>query len=394
MMRYLTADCILPISSPPIPDGVVVLDKEGVIQKVGRKNDFSSVDLEYYKGVLVPGFINTHCHLELSHMQGVCPTGTRLIQFITNVVKLREYDKEVILHHIKEKDENMWAAGIQAVGDISNKLDTAAQKERSPISYYTFVECFDLMQAFMTQETVENYRAVFTGQASGNGNKKSFVPHAPYSVTPGLFDFLNKANPANVTVSIHNTETRDENLLFQDGSGGFKNFYESLGLSLEQFTPTGLNSIAYTLEHLQPKKRNIFVHNTLTTAADIVKTEAWSESVYWATCPNANLYIENRLPNYKLFLDAEAKVTIGTDSIMSNWQLDIWEEIKTIKKMQSYVPLTDLLQWATINGAEALGYAQRMGSLEIGKQPGVVHVDMSWRGEDTDIATSRSKRVV
>jgi len=393
-MKYFTADYVLPITSAPIKEGVIVLDETGVIHKLGVRSDFKSSDLQVFKGILVPGFINTHCHLELSHMQGVCPTGTKLIQFITNVVQLREYDQEIIQQHIKEKDEAMWTAGIQAVGDISNKLDTTEQKAKSPISYYTFVECFDMMQPKMTEGTIENYRAVFAGQARGEGNKKSFVPHAPYSVTPELFDFLNRANSDKATISIHNTETADENQLFQDGSGGFKSFYESLGISLDHFQPTGTNSIDYALKHMTPKRRNLFVHNTLTTSEDISKTHTWSDETYWATCPNANLYIENSLPNYRLFLDADAKMTIGTDSIMSNWQLDIWEEIKTINKMQSYVPLTDLLQWATINGAEALGYARTMGSFEIGKQPGIVNVELDWRGEETDITSTRSRRII
>ncbi len=392
-MRYLTADYILPISAEPIANGVIVIDEEQTIQAIGTKEEYPNVDLEYHRGILLPGFINTHCHLELSHMQGVCPTGTKLIPFITTVVQLREYEQDVILHHIRAQDEAMWAAGIQAVGDISNKVDTAAQKSTSPISYYTFVECFDMMQPALTVGTIENYRAVFAGQARGGGNKKSFVPHAPYSVTPELFDFLNRANPDHSTISIHNTETQDENQLFQDGSGGFKSFYESLGMSLEQFEPTGTNSIAYVLKNMTPKKRNLFVHNTLTTAEDIEKAHSWSDNTYWATCPNANLYIENRLPNYKLFLDAGAKMTVGTDSIMSNWQLDIWEELKTIQKMQSYVPLSDLLSWATVNGAEALGYHKSMGSLEVGKQPGIVHVDLEWKGEDTTLAGTSASRV-
>jgi len=392
-MQYYTADYILPISAPPIKNGVIVIDAEGVIRKVGTRDDFPSADLQHYKGILLPGLINTHCHLELSHMQGACPTGTKLIQFITNVVQLREYEQEVILQHIKEKDEAMWAAGIQAVGDISNKVDTAQQKALSPISYYTFVECFDMMQPEMTVGTIENYREVFTAQARGEGNKKSFVPHAPYSVTKELFYFLNKANPDKATISIHNTETADENLLFQDGSGGFAEFYKNLGMSLDHFRAPGTNSIEYVLENWTPKRRNIFVHNTLTSAEDITRAHNWSDTVYWATCPNANMYIENNLPNYKLFLAADAKMTIGTDSIMSNWQLDVWEELKTIKKMQSYVPLHSLLQWATINGAEALGYASTMGSLEVGKRPGIVSVDVEWLGEETILSGSAARRI-
>ncbi|MEY4906115.1 MAG: hypothetical protein RLZZ292_3930, partial [Bacteroidota bacterium] len=91
----------------------------------------------------------------------------------------------------------------------------------------------------------------------------------------------------------------------------------------------------------------------------------------WATCANANLYIENRLPNYQLFLDADARMTIGTDSLTSNWQLSVLEELKTIQRFQSYVPTETLLRWATLHGAQALGFDQDLGSLEIGKTPGV-----------------------
>ena len=393
-MKYYSADYILPIVSEPIANGVIILDDNGLIQDIKTRDELPSADVEHFTGVIMPGMVNTHCHLELSHMKGICPTGTKLIPFIQTVVQQREFEEEIILEHIEKQDRYMWETGIQAVGDISNKADTAVQKSRSPISYYTFVEMFDMMQPFMTEETIENNRAVFTAQAGDNGNKKSFVPHAPYSVTPALFDFINKANPDSRTISIHNSETLDELQMFQDGSGGFKGFFKGFGLTLDHFDPIGKGSIYYVLAHMDPKKRNLFVHNTLTTADDITAAVEWSKNTYWASCPNANLYIENKLPYYRTFMDADAKMTLGTDSIMSNWQLSIWEEIKTIKRMQSYVPLTELLQWATINGAEALGYHKTMGSLEVGKSPGIVHVDVHWQGDDTDISQSVSKRVV
>ena len=144
------------------------------------------------------------------------------------------------------------------------------------------------------------------------------------------------------------------------------------GISLEAFEATGLTSIHYALAHLNPANRTLFVHNTLTTRADIQAAQDWSEHVYWTTCPNANLYIENRLPNYQLFLDAGARVTIGTDSLTSNWQLSVLEEMKTIARYQSYVPVETLLRWATLNGAQALGFDDTLGSLEPGKTPGVL----------------------
>ena len=133
---------------------------------------------------------------------------------------------------------------------------------------------------------------------------------------------------------------------------------------------------------MNPANRTIFVHNTLSTRDDIEAAHAWGSQVFWATCPNANLYIENRLPNYQLFLDTQARVTIGTDSLTSNWQLSILDELKTIARYQSYVPFDMLLRWATLNGAQALGFDDTLGSLELGKTPGVLlleHIAPDWK---------------
>lgn len=393
-MRYISADFIIPISSNIINGGIVQVDKTGTIIKVGEKKDFPLVDIEYFPGIIIPGFINTHCHLELSHMKGLCSTGTTLIPFITDVVKHRDFDQEIILAKISEEDENMFAAGIQAVGDISNKIDTANTKHKSSMHYYTFVEMFDFMQDSLTLSTIENYRSVFRDQSNEGTNKKSFVPHAPYSVSEALFDFINKANPEKATISIHNQETQAEQSLFETGESDFHDFVKGFGFSLDHLQPTGQGSIYYALKYMQAKHRNLFVHNTLTSEADIKAAHTWSENCYWATCPNANLYIENKLPNYQYFIDQNAKMTIGTDSIMSNWHLSIWEEIKTIKKYQSYVPLSSLLKWSTLNGAQSLGYEKLLGSLEVGKKPGIVNIDLDWQGEDTDIHSSKPVRVV
>jgi aminodeoxyfutalosine deaminase len=128
----------------------------------------------------------------------------------------------------------------------------------------------------------------------------------------------------------------------------------------------------------------------MTTKDDILAAQSWNKDIFWATCPNANLYIENRLPDYQVFLDTNATVTIGTDSLTSNWQLSIWEEIKTIRRYQSYVPLETLISWATINGAKALGYDDRLGSIEVGKTPGLVLIS----GDLQDIKNTNPSRII
>ncbi len=372
-MVKITADRIYPISSDPRKDIVLVLDEEGRILALDPLDQHDPASVRKEKGILVPGFVNTHCHLELSHMKGVAPTGTGLLPFLRTVVNYRDVEQEAILDAIRRADREMWENGIVAVGDISNKLDTVGCKRKSPIRYYTFIEMFDFLSEDMTEQAFRQYEEVYRGQPSGDGNRKSAVPHAPYTVTAGLFQKINALNGqgADQTISIHNQETAFENELFLTNTGDFREFFTGFGFPIPEWLPTGRTSIEYALRHMDPAARTLFVHNTLTTAADIRMAREWGARTFWATCPNANLYIENRLPNYRVFLEEKAKVTVGTDSLTSNWQLSILEELKTISRFQSYVPLQTLLQWACLNGAEALGFEKELGSFEPGKKPGV-----------------------
>ena len=369
-LRFLTADWIYPVSSPRIREGVVIMDGDRVVDVTSR-DKLPSTDLEYFHGIIVPGFVNTHCHLELSHLKGKIDSGTGLLPFIYQIVKFRDIDQEEIEDAIAQADAYMWEQGIQAVGDICNKADTFKTKANSRIHYYSCVEMFDFLQP-SPDAFISGNKEVFQ-LASGN---KSAVPHAPYSVSPGLFHEINRLNIDEVTVSIHNQETQAEDDLFRKGTGAFVDFYKSFGLALDHFQHTGQSSIAYAIMHMDPQQRSLFVHNTLTAKEDIATAHEWSQSVFWATCPNANLYIENQLPNYRSFIDHSAKMTIGTDSLSSNWQLSILEEMKTLAKYQSFIPLDLLLQWATLNGAEALGMGSQLGSIEKGKRPGVLVLTM------------------
>jgi cytosine/adenosine deaminase-related metal-dependent hydrolase len=367
--RFLTADWIYPVSSPRLSQGVVVMDGDRIVEVTSRQN-VPGEKLEYFKGILIPGFINTHCHLELSHLKGVAPTGTGLIPFLKHVVTLRDTDQVIIDKAIEEADAYMWESGIQAVGDICNKADTFPVKQKSKIQYYSFVEMFDFLQDERSEEMISGYLEAYENAPS----PRSAVPHAPYTVTQTLFDRINLLNDTPSTVSIHNQETQAELDLFINGSGDFYAFFKNFGLDIGHFSPTGTSSIHYAMKHMDPGQRTLFVHNTLTTPGDIEVAHAWNDSVYWATCANANLYIENKLPNYLYFIEADARMTIGTDSLTSNWQLSVLEEMKTISRYQSFIPFDTLLQWATLNGAQALGMDDRMGSLEKGKTPGVLNL--------------------
>ena len=144
-MRFLSADLIFPVHTKPIPNGILVIGPNGSVKDVLSEDDANAPEksrVERFDGILCPGFINAHCHLELSHMKGVVPEKTGLPDFIMQIVGRRHENAEQKADAIKMADEEMWRSGIQAVGDICNTADTLDTKTKSRIEYHSFVEVF------------------------------------------------------------------------------------------------------------------------------------------------------------------------------------------------------------------------------------------------------------
>ena len=358
-MRYLTSDIVYTSVSSPIKQGVLVVDDEGTIQDVLNQSDLASQNLEYFPGALCPGFINTHCHLELSHLKNKIEKRTGLSQFILEIVSQRDAPVKDVFDSINKADQMMYDNGIVAVADISNTYLSFSCKENSPIHYHTFIEIFG--------SKPENAHSLFS---QGLELKKraqhpcSLTPHATYSVSDTLFKILKEQNKGQI-VSIHNQETQSEDEMFINASG---TLLEGLP-SFHHFKASGQSALKSTLPKL-PIAPILLVHNTFTKREDIFWAHSQRSNIFWATCPKANLFIENALPTYSDFVESEAKMTIGTDSLASNDSLSILEEMKVIN---SHVPLPLLIQWACKNGAEFLGL-EKLGSFQKGKRPGVNHL--------------------
>ncbi|HNR08000.1 MAG TPA: amidohydrolase family protein [Saprospiraceae bacterium] len=361
----------------PLEGHVLETDDKGKILNIlplERVED-RKTQIQFIEGILVPGFVNAHCHLELSHMKNMIPTGTGLVEFIKNIVRRRkEVDRQGILEAIAAGEQEMIAGGIVAVGDISNVEDTFYQKSRGLLRYHSFVEAFDLLQDEKAEAEMARAYEVWSKLHCPPGHKKSLVPHAPYSVSSSLFELLRTHPHEGESISIHHQETHAENHFFLEKSGALIDFYQTLGVSLEAFEATRAPSSLQVIQNMSAGRRTLLVHNTISTPRDIRSVEEWNEEVYWVTCPNANLYIENQLPRYLHFIEHGAKMCVGTDSLASNWQLSILEELKTIQHYQSYLTFDRLIRWATLNGALALGFEKDLGSFSPGKTPGVVQI--------------------
>ncbi len=370
MLRYLSADYIFPVSGDPIKNGIVALQQDGEIDAVYTSEAAKSIaePIERYQGIIVPGFINSHCHLELSHLHGKIPKGTGLVSFVKAVISQRAADQEEVLIAIKTNDQLMSDNGIVAVGDISNNHLSKSVKQNSRIYYHTFVELlgFDPAKAEIVFNKALELKSDFGPLPA------SIVPHAPYSVSERLFGLLREYSESHRNLcSMHNQESQAEADLFMNKSGEFLDFYKMLNLDLNFFKARYQSSIQSILPWFSVKQKTLLVHNTYTSPEDIATVGTSGVEVTWCFCPNANLYIEGRLPDINQFLAYDFKITVGTDSLASNDKLCILSELKVIKEYFPDLSFSQTIRWATFNGAEFLGIDKRFGSIEKGKTPGL-----------------------
>ena len=370
MMKLFTADYIFPVTSSPVKNGTVAVNEHGQITDIIQSQELIS-DSVILKGIICPGFINAHCHLEHSNLKGKMPEKTGLEGFISRIRGLQKQSKpEEIFEAIADADSEMETNGIVAVGDISNKNHSFAAKSKSNIYYHTFIEVFNIIPEKASDEF---QKALLLSDALHEMNLPySITPHAPYSVSPELFRLISEyAVQRKSILSVHNQECESENEMFEKKSGIMLEFFDSIHLPTAQIRKTGKSSLQSCMPLLPPSCKILLVHNTFTNRQDVHFAENFSENIYWCFCPNANLYIENRLPDINLFFREKVKCCIGTDSYTSNHSLSVLDELKTISKNFPEIPLQTLLEWSTINGARFLGIENQFGSIEIGKKPGL-----------------------
>jgi len=381
---------------------VLITDEKGKVIGIVDEKDAGD-DIQYFNGILSPGFINCHCHLELSHLKGLIPRHTGLVNFVFKVVTQHHpadnqagFSEEEILLVIANAEDEMIANGIVAVGDICNNTSTLLQKTKQRLAYYNFIEVSGWLPQIAQQkfEKSKEYYDAFSRLSSAN-SQLSIAPHAPYSVSNDLWELINPFFQ-NKTTTLHNQETAFEDNLFINGTGDFRRMYEMMKLDNSFFKPTGKSSIQSIYQKLEGAQNVLLVHNTFINEPDIeilnLHTRKTTQQFFYCLCVIANTYIENALPPVDLLRNRQCNIVIGTDSLASNTGLSILDELKAIRKHFPHIRSNELLQWSTINGAKALQMDDTFGSFETKKRPGIVLIDHTENGEIT--GASSVKRIV
>lgn len=363
------------------PEAVLVTDPSGTVLDILDAADAGD-DIRTHEGTLCPGFVNAHCHLELSHMAGVIPPETGLPGFLGRVVEGRAADESAVREAMLAAAARMHDRGISAVGDICNTAASIPLKREGAMRWVNFIEVLSATDA-RAPERLAQFGALrdrFLSELSGGDHPTtaSLCAHAPYSTSPLSFRMVNEETAGRVT-SLHNQETAAEDELFRTGTGDFLPFYRRLGYDASPMPVTGLSSLRSVLPHYDRGQTLLLVHNTFTSRDDLDFASEWAGQsgidIVYCLCPNANLYIEGRLPSVADIMATGAPIVLGTDSLASNQDLCIASEMRTLLDHIPELRLETVLRWATYEGARALRLQDSLGTLEKGRRPGLVWLD-------------------
>ncbi len=395
-MRKISAHYIINPGEKPIRNGILELDDDGTVINLRSTEQFHEEDkLEFYSGILVPGFVNVHCHLELSHLKNQITQKTGLSKFVEQVVNKRELILSQDSNLMQNQLFKMHQTGTQALGDIANTKHSLKAKIKSPVQVHTFVELFGLNPENSAQiwdngiQLVKEFRQA--------GLSASPTPHAPYSVSTLLWEkFADHAEELKPTISLHNQESQEEHNFIRHHSGPLKNRFLSMKIPAKHFPGPAESSTRWYNNLLPDIPKLLLIHNTYTSIEDIrfLSHNNPGKEIYYGLCPNANMFIENTLPDEILKNRKDLNLCIGTDSLASNFQLSVWEEIKTIAKAYPNIPLEEFITMASLNGAKALGLDKQIGSFEQGKKPGVVLLEGINPANSEILENSQSRRIV
>lgn len=369
-MKHFSAQYIFTNDGPPLKRGIVTVENDGTITGVedsdGNLSEKTSV--EFHNGIIIPGFVNCHCHLELSHMKDLIPPKKGLAEFLKYFGNRRDNSDENIPGFISRADNEMYSDGVVLCADICNTRLTFDIKKKSRIKYINLLEVFgiDPEKAHRRMDEIKQLSNI----ARDYRIPSWIVPHTAYSLSLTLFRLLRAETDSNKITSVHFMETDCEKSFLKYNDGPILESYKDSGLEIEVLETVEDHETAI-LNEITPSGNLILVHNTFADRNTVKKVNK-RKNLFWCLCPNANLYIEDQVPPVDMLIEENCRIVTGTDSLASNSHLSILEELKTLNKYYPWVPLQDLIRWATINGALALGEEAEYGSIQPGKKPGLL----------------------
>lgn len=373
-----------PIDQAPIRHPIVEIDN-GVITSISsgsRLPAHGARDLGNV--VLLPGLVNAHTHLELSWLRGRVPPANSFTDWVKTLFAQRRPDQVMtpeLIAPIHDAIDEASRTGTIAVGDISNSLAAVEPMEQAGLKGVVFHELLGFKER--DGALIEATRGKRTA-AANRGIPVSLAPHAPYSTSVELFKAIRDAvNTSDCQVtSVHLGESPEELELLSTGGGAWRGMLEAIGAWRDDWEIPACGPVQFLERHGVIDAKTLVVHGVQFDDVALERLKALDATL--VTCPRSNRWVGVGYPPIDRFYQSGVRVAVGTDSLASVDDLNLFSELKTMRWLAPSVPARQILESATLAGARALGLDRELGSLTPGKTGRVLAIELPRRVDDVE----------
>ncbi|MBI1883596.1 MAG: amidohydrolase family protein [Chlamydiae bacterium] len=374
MLKMIRAQWIVPISRPPIQDGALLIHRDRILQVCKATSlikNYPKVLIEDLgSSMVLPPLVNAHTHLEYSCLKGKIKPSQKFTDWLEQMMTLRHLlTPEEMIRGIQNTVKSLKKTGTGLIGEVTNTGLAAPilQKEglRGSIFYELVGNNSTLKDYFKIEKKLRREAPSF---------KIAPACHAPHTVPEKLLlEMRSHLNKTKAITSIHLAESLEETEWIQHHQGPFAKLFEPFPkLSKNSKLGQGLGAIEYLQKHHFLNPRVLCVHCVDPLPREIQKLKKIHCPV--VLCPRSNLYTGAGIAPLKKLISARIPLALGTDSLASNTDLDLWNEMRALKNLFPFLSYPIILRMATLNGAQALGFGKEYGSLERGKKARFIYV--------------------
>jgi cytosine/adenosine deaminase-related metal-dependent hydrolase len=370
-------------------DAWVAVDHGRIVAIGQRAPAAGSAEIDLGEVAVMPGLVNAHTHLELSYLRDEVPPSSEFVTWIRGVMAARRLRPDPrspeILDAIDRGIAEAVACGTAVVGDISNTLATFTPLTRSPLAGVVFYELIRF-NAADPETFVDIARHELDRLEPTERVRVSLAAHAPYSVAPLVLRAIRRAVDRDpfLPCSVHLAESVAEVEFISNGGGPWRVLLEELGVWDPAWVPPGGTPVEFLDDAGFLDARVLAVHGVQMDDADLIRLGARGSTL--VTCPRSNGHTGAGAPPIEDFYKSDVRIAIGTDSLASSPDLNIFAEMATMRALAPGVPASRLIGSATYEGARALGFDAEYGTIEPGKRARLIAVEVPPGTEDVQEA--------
>lgn len=374
MIRF-SADWVLPIADGPIGGGAVAIDG-GQIVSVGVRD--GSEDVALGRVAVLPGLVNAHTHLELSYLHGRIPPAPSFLEWVRPMLAARReragLDDQIVMRATADAIARARATGTALFGDVSNTLSAVPLLREAKMPGCVFHELLGFRGVDADEQVAGAQRAI-DALSAGDEVRLSLAPHAPYSVSPALFSAIRRhldEQGRGMVSTVHLGESPEEVELLKKGTGPWRSLLEEIGAWNETWEVPACSPVEYLADLGFLQNSVLAVHGVQLEGNDLSRLRTLGVTV--VSCPRSNQYVGVGSPPLEAFYAMKLDVALGTDSLASVEDLNMFSELAEARRIAPRVPARALLRSATLTGADALGFGDDYGSIEPGKRASLIAV--------------------